>query len=298
VHQAHLELARDYISAGLFDRAERLLLDLVKDAPEQRRASQRHLLEIFQSQREWSNAIEVATALLPRKSLLGSASTEVLSASRQPVAVVLAHYHCELAAELVAAGNIAEARNQLQLALSRDRNCVRASIMLGQLECQSGHYRQALKVLRKVRQQDADYIPETLPTLRECYRQLDDGQAMRRYLEDCLQASPSAPLVLAVGDDIRQQAGDDAAAEFLSEQLTRHPSLSGLAGLISLQIGHVEGRIKDNLGVLEKLVQGLIAERPTYRCSHCGFAGRQLHWFCPGCKHWGTVKALFGNHVG
>ncbi len=30
VHQAHLELARDYISAGLFDRAERLLLDLVK----------------------------------------------------------------------------------------------------------------------------------------------------------------------------------------------------------------------------------------------------------------------------
>ena len=298
VHQAHLELARDYISAGLFDRAERLLLDLVKDAPEQRRAGQRHLLEIFQSQREWSSAIEVATALLPRKSLLGPATAEVLSASRQPVELVLAHYHCELAAELVEQGDVAQARIQLQLALSRDRDCVRASIMLGVLECQSGHYRQAIRILRKVRQQDPDYVPETLPTLRECYHQQNDTQAMRRYLEECFQANPSAPLVLALADDMREQSGDDAAAEFLSEQLALHPSLSGLAGLIGLQMRHVDGRLRDNLGVLEKLVQRLIAERPTYRCGHCGFSGRQLHWFCPGCKHWGTVKALFGNRVG
>jgi lipopolysaccharide biosynthesis regulator YciM len=33
VHMAHLELARDYISAGLLDRAEKLLLDLVEESP-------------------------------------------------------------------------------------------------------------------------------------------------------------------------------------------------------------------------------------------------------------------------
>ena len=27
-------------------------------------------------------------------------------------------------------------------------------------------------------------------------------------------------------------------------------------------------------------------------CNHCGFAGRQLHWFCPGCKYWGTIKVI------
>ena len=66
VHQAHLELARDYISAGLLDRAERLLLDLVDESPEQRRTAHLHLLEIYQSERDWLRAIEVASELLPR----------------------------------------------------------------------------------------------------------------------------------------------------------------------------------------------------------------------------------------
>lgn len=297
VHQAHLELARDYISAGLFDRAERLLLDLVKDSPEQRRASQRHLLEIFQSQREWANAIEVATALLPRRSLLSQTGPVPLGANRQPVAVALAHYHCELAAELVKQGNIQSARKELQQALVHDRLCVRASLMLGELECQAGNYPQAIKALRKVRQQDPDYIPETIPTLQEAYRQLGEEPTLRQYLEECLQANPAAPLVLAVAEDIRENSSDEAAATFLSTQLARYPSLRGLSCLIGMQMDNTEGQIRDNLSLLEHLVERLIAERPTYRCGHCGFAGRQLHWFCPGCKHWGTVKSIRGNRV-
>ncbi|MFU8762935.1 MAG: lipopolysaccharide assembly protein LapB [Haliea sp.] len=297
VHQAHLELARDYISAGLFDRAERLLLDLVKDSPEQRRASQRHLLEIFQSQREWANAIEVATALLPRKSLLSQTGPAPLGANRQPVALALAHYHCELATELLKQGNIQGARKELQQALMHDRLCVRASLMLGELECQAGNYRQAIKALRKVRQQDPDYIPETIPTLQEAYRQLGEEATLRQYLEECLQANPAAPLVLAVTEDIRENISDEAAVSFLSAQLARYPSLRGLSRLIGMQMDKTEGQIRDNLGLLERLVERLIAERPTYRCSHCGFAGRQLHWFCPGCKHWGTVKSIRGNRV-
>lgn len=297
VHQAHLELARDYISAGLFDRAERLLLDLVKDSPEQRRASQRHLLEIFQSQREWANAIEVATELLPRKSLLGQTGPAPRGANRQPVAVALAHYHCELAAELLKHGSVQGARKELQQALLHDRLCVRASLMLGELECQAGNYRQAIKALRKVGQQDPDYIPETIPTLQEAYRELGEERTLREYLEECLQANPAAPLVLAVADDIRDSSGVEASATFLSEQLAKYPSLRGLSRLIALQMGNTEGQIRDNLSLLARLVERLLAERPTYRCSHCGFAGRQLHWFCPGCKHWGTVKSIRGNRV-
>ncbi len=297
VHQAHLELARDYISAGLFDRAERLLLDLVKDSPEQRRASQRHLLEIFQSQREWANAIEVATELLPRKSLLGQTGPAPRGANRQPVAVALAHYHCELATELLKHGSVQGARKELQQALLHDRLCVRASLMLGELECQAGNYRQAIKALRKVGQQDPDYIPETIPTLQEAYRELGEERTLREYLEECLQANPAAPLVLAVADDIRDSSGVEASATFLSEQLAKYPSLRGLSRLIALQMGNTEGQIRDNLSLLARLVERLLAERPTYRCSHCGFAGRQLHWFCPGCKHWGTVKSIRGNRV-
>ena len=296
VHQAHLELARDYISAGLLDRAERLLLDLVEESPEQRRASRRHLLEIYQSERDWQQAIDQATALLPRKSLLkGSAASG--SDRGQPVAVSLAHFHCELAEEKRGAGDLAAARSLLQQALNHDKQCVRASLLLGEVELQSGNPKQAIKVLRRVKQQDPDFIPETIATLRRCYEQLGDPAAMNGYLRECLEVNPGAPVVLAVAEDLMQAEGPDAAGEYLSQQLAAQPSLRGLSRLISLQLDAAEGRARDNLDLLQVLVERLIAERPLYRCSHCGFAGQQLHWFCPGCKYWGTVKTLRGSRI-
>jgi len=102
---------------------------------------------------------------------------------------------------------------------------------------------------------------------------------------------------VAVADDVRATQGDQAAMEFLSGQLAKAPSLGGLSRLIELQAANTEGSVRENLAALQKLVARLLAERPSYRCGHCGFAGRQLHWFCPGCKHWGTVKSIRGNRV-
>ncbi|MDH5369549.1 MAG: hypothetical protein OEW99_05965, partial [Gammaproteobacteria bacterium] len=29
-------------------------------------------------------------------------------------------------------------------------------------------------------------------------------------------------------------------------------------------------------------------------CHVCGFNGKTLHWQCPGCKRWDTVKPIQG----
>jgi lipopolysaccharide biosynthesis regulator YciM len=298
VHQAHLELARDYISAGLFDRAERLLKDLVSHSPEQRRASLRYLLEIFQSQREWQQAIDTATALLPRRGLLGGGGAAVpLGANRQPVNVPLAHYHCELADDLSGAGRRGDARRELQRALSQDRHCVRASLMLAQLDFDDGEYRQAIRWLKRVGEQDPDLLAEAVPQLRACYHALNDEQSLCAYLQDCLQMHPGVPLLLATTEELGRRDGAAAAAAFLSHSLSEQPSLRGLARLLQLQLRVVGEGAREQLEQLRALLDKLTVEQPTYRCSHCGFAGRQLHWFCPGCKHWGTVKPLRGGRT-
>jgi lipopolysaccharide assembly protein B len=297
VHQAHLELARDYISAGLLDRAERLLQDLVKESPVQRRASQWHLLDIYQSEREWQQAIDVAADLLPRKTLLGGAGSESAEQPGQSVVVVLSHYYCELAAESHRAGDLQGARGLLQEALNRDKQCVRASIMLGAVEYDAGRYKQAVKALRRVRQQDPLYISESVPTLRECYRELGDDKSLLAYLRDCLGTDPSPPLLLAAAEDIQAAEGTEVAEQFLVGQLDRMPSLRGLEKLISLQLNASSGDSAQDLGLLQGLLQRLIEERPSYRCSHCGFSGRHLHWFCPGCKYWGTIRPIRGTSM-
>ena len=55
-----LELSRDYLSAGLLDRAEELLLQLV-DIPRQRDAAARLLLSVYEKEQDFEKAIKVAT---------------------------------------------------------------------------------------------------------------------------------------------------------------------------------------------------------------------------------------------
>jgi lipopolysaccharide assembly protein B len=296
VHHAHLELARDYISAGLLDRAERLLLDLVAESPAQLRASQRHLLDIYQSEREWQQAIDIACDLLPRKTLLGGIPQAPIEPG-QKVSLVLAHYYCELADEKHLAGDLQGARHLLQEALIHDKQCVRASIMLGQVECDSGRFKQAIKALRKVRQQDPDYVCETIPALRQCYRELKDEKSLRAYLLECIETDPSAPLVIAAAEDILAAQGSEVAESFLLQQLEKRPSMRGLEQLIGLLMKESDGTEEDNLSLIRAQIKRLIEERPAYRCAHCGFAGRHLHWFCPGCKYWGTMKTIRGTSM-
>ena len=288
LHQAHLELARDYISAGLRDRAERLLLDLVVQAPEWRRTSLNHLLEIYQDEREWEKAIDTAAKLLPRRVLRKGGG-----AAEQAVSQALAHYWCELVGPALQRGDYHAARGFLKQALAHDRHCVRASLLQGEAEYRSGHYRQAIRALQRVRDQDLDFMPEVLPMLRRCYHELDDLAGWRQYLQESLQKTPSTAILLALIEEIRAERGTEAAATFLGEQLLGRPSLRGLSRLIELQENTAQATGTE-LTLLGKLVEQLLAEKPAYQCQRCGFAGRKLHWLCPSCKHWGHIKPIRG----
>jgi lipopolysaccharide biosynthesis regulator YciM len=292
-HLAHLELARNYISAGLLDRAEMLLLDLVKESSEQRTASLKHLLEIYQHEREWEQAIQTALDLLPRKTLLPAAGQG--AGSDQPVLVALSHYCCELAEENMSAGELSAARSNLRQALEYDEDCVRASLLLGRLEMQAEDPEAAIKALKRVRFQDAEYIPETVEMIHNCYGLRNDQAGLHDYLRDCMDFYPSVTLMLRIAQDLQDAEGDVAAGDFIAGELKARPSLNGLAALISLHVANANGVARENLTLLQQLVEKLVANRPSYRCNHCGFSGRQLHWFCPGCQQWGSIKAIRGT---
>lgn len=285
LHLAHLELARDYISAGLLDRAERLLLDLVGESGNHKRVAQRHLLEIYESQRDWMAASQIAQALLPKKSLLGGTSSDSKDVG-QPVAVLLAHYCCEQAGDPSRRGDFTGERKLLQQALKYDRQCVRASLMLGDLELRAGRPAEALKALQKVQMQNPAYIPETVNTLRACYVALDKRDAFLASLEESFRFRPSTPLSLAITQELRAASGLEAAKIFLRKSLTKKPSLRGLAMLMAL---HTKGASNDSDRIQIDIMKRLVESRSFYQCHHCGFKGQQLHWHCLGCKRWGTV---------
>jgi len=288
LQRAHLELARDYISAGLYDRAEKILQELVQGSEELRPIALRHLVEIYQAERDWIKAIETATRLLPRRNLFLSApdpDPELDSA--------IAHFHCELAQSALDKNEFDGARAHLIQALIRDPKSVRASLLIGALEYRTGHFEAAIDALQKIPEQNPALAPEMLDSLRTCYDAAGRREQLVEYLRQCLTRHASTRLVLAICEEIAHRDGAKAAARFLAEQMRMRPTMRGLLSLISMQR---EGACEeDNLEILQALLQKMAAGKPIYQCHHCGFTGRQIHWQCPSCKQWNTMQPIAGS---
>ncbi|MFC6632050.1 lipopolysaccharide assembly protein LapB [Microbulbifer taiwanensis] len=282
--KAQLELARDYIAAGWLDRAERLLQELVETSSELRNTSLEYLVEVYRDEREWAKAIHAVNLLHGRR-------FKRLSPEWAPVQ---AHFCCELAEEAINGKDYLSARKHIDAALGYDRNSVRANLLWGRLEYLLSRPREAIKVLQRIPKQNPDYIPEILELLITCYEAIDDEKGLDRYLESLLREHPSNSVLIALTERIHHQQSEAAAAAFMGKQLALRPSLRGLGHFLDLHIDSTQGRARENLSLLKTLIDQLIASRPHYRCSNCGFSGNQLHWLCPSCKHWDSVRSVKG----
>lgn len=118
--QVTFELARDYLAAGLLDRAEALFHQLMDDRGYGERAAA-ELIELYQQEKEWGKAAQVARTLM--KSRLDP------QLARQ-----LAYITCELADDCLHRDDRWGTQKLVREALSIDANCVRASFILSTLQ--------------------------------------------------------------------------------------------------------------------------------------------------------------------
>lgn len=275
-HQALSELGEDYLSAGLYDRAEKMFTDL-QDQPKFREHSLYNLIAIYESTHEWNKAIKVALKL---------ARTDK---SIQPV---IAQFYCELA-DMQEDSSISV--KFYDKALKHDRNCVRASLALGRWWMGQGKYRRALSYLTAVGRQDKDFLSEALPLIQDGYLALDDKPGLVSYLHDCMQYWPNANVVIMLSDLIAEENTIEDAERFIFHTLADNPTARGFHKLIDLHVRTAEsGKARDSLIMLRNMVAERLKKTAVYHCRNCGFSGQTLYWHCPSCKAWASIKPSKG----
>jgi lipopolysaccharide assembly protein B len=275
--QALLELGQDYHKAGLFDRAENLFLELA-EIREHSEQALRLLLHIYQQEKEWDKAIDVSQRLARRtgKSMDG----------------IIAHYFCELAEQAYAKRQFGNARDSLRQALAIDRNCVRASILLGDIEAAENNHRGAIKAWQRIEEQDAHYLGEVAGRIARSFRALNDEAGLYDYFTNALKRHSSIGLVLNFVDVIRVRDGLEAAEKYVVTWLRNQPNVHGLHRLLSLNLEEAAGTAKDDLVLLQNIIEELRQQHQGYACQECGFKGKSLHWLCPSCNRWNTVQPV------
>ena len=155
-------------------------------------------------------------------------------------------------------------------------------------------FERALQHLKRVELQDIEFLPEVLPRLTKCYRALERPDDFREYLTRLAGLRAGVSATLALGELLAEQEGAEEAKRYIVHELKIRPTIRGIDHFINYVLGAATDEAREDLQVLKETAIRLIAGKPTYKCGQCGFAGRALHWQCPGCKSWSTVKPIHG----
>jgi lipopolysaccharide biosynthesis regulator YciM len=275
--QTELELARDYLVAGLLGRAENLLLELAGRNGSEKQVARELLLEIYQREKEWEKAVAVGR--------------ELARADRS-IRTRLAHFQCELALKALDNGDLREAKAALAKAANFDGQCARIFLVGAEAAFADKRYREVQRQLGRARDLDPELARETVELFRAASEELDDRAGFVGYLEKCLEHAPVLEVVELLAEDIENRRGAEAANEFVVEQLLRNPSLAGFVSLLNRLDTQEAALPADQLALVRRFSQSLLQRQPSYRCRNCGFSGSTLMWQCPSCRTWGTIKPI------
>ncbi|STR39772.1 heat shock protein YciM [Klebsiella michiganensis] len=204
------QLGRDYMAAGLYDRAEGMFKQLV-DETDFRLSALQQLLQIYQATSDWQSAIEVAERLVK----LG----------KEKHRGEIANFWCELALQQMAGNDLDKAMALLKKGAAADRNSARVSIMMGRVWMEKGDYAKAVENLERVIEQDKELVGETLEMLQTCYQQLGKTDEWEAFLRRCAEENTGATADLMLAQILEQREGVDAAQNYVTRQLERHPTM-------------------------------------------------------------------------
>ena len=276
------ELAQDYLKAGLLDRAEELFESL--DDDRYRQPALRALLEIYVKEREWERAIKAATEL------------ERLSGVSFRVEV--AHYYCEMAVKSKLANDLHTARYELEQALNANKNCVRANVLLGDMEAEADAHKEAISTWRRIEFQQPEYLGLIAPKLLNSYRALDQTADGLALLQTYLQNYKLPSLINVLYEATLAENGPESAAVLARTELIKMPSLSVLDQLLQARTialkQHSNGSENTTLGdiqLMQQTVRHAIGNKTAYHCVQCGFKAKYHHWQCPACNAWEALPA-------
>ncbi len=255
--KAAFALALDYLSAGLMDRAERLLEELAPSR-EYRNAALDHLLRIYEQQADWANALKIFHDLPPN-----------LQHERRTVA---AHYLCELAEHALLQGDTDRARTLLRQARTHDGDLPRAQILTARITELGGNSGEALLLYLSALETFPGLALEIIPRVLALAKQAGESdvlaQVARRLQRNGQVSGRQLAWVLATALPPQDVIHLPSVTREFDTGIDSPADAASLGALLT-RIGDAGGR---------------------YQCDDCGLHSVGWYWHCPKCRSWDSMR--------
>ncbi len=268
--KARFELGQDYLKAGLLDRAEAIFERL--QAGEMPEPALKFLLEIYVQEKDWGKAV--------------SAARELSRLSSQSYHVEIGHFLCELATQAWMGEQFDVAREYLSEALSANRDCVRANMLLGDIAVSRGEHSVAIAAWRRVETQSIAHLTLVAERIMSAYRALGREADGLAFLRNALHRQPSPELFDSVFAATLKLDGAQSAWRMAHEELRRSPGLRCLDRMLEAEILITPPERQVDVQLVKQAVQHHVQGQLMYQCHGCGFKARSFFWRCPACGQW------------
>ena len=272
--QALFSLAKDYLRAGLLDRAENLFERLSQGSRYQVEALEQ-LCRIYEQEHEWEKAIDAGQKL------------EVLSG--KSLELQIAHYYCELAERAAAKKDYTAARAFVKKAQRGRPRTLRGALTRANIARDTDDTKTALRLYHRIIDENTYLITEALPRLVETYSRDGSLAQLERSLDGMLKKNPKLKTEIAYTAIVNNIAGVDIIDACVEEYMLNEQTLAEFIDLQNIEQG-AEADRAEALTRVRTALSKLAAATPRYQCKECGFSSQKLLWQCPSCKDWETQR--------
>ncbi len=282
-HAAY-ELGRDFLRAGLLDRAETSLNRVSTDSKYGIPAKE-SLLEMYQVEKDWAKAI------------ISSNELEALQGKGRQKEI--AHFNCELAEEALRRKDIATAERHIDLAMQSVANHPRATILRGDCFVAQNQLEKAIATWSLIAQNHPAYLSLVADRWIDVHKVLTKADEGLQVLVDALKTQAGGELLDITFKHVMELRGVPQAETLMTEVMRHTPSLSAMALRAQARLTMAEVAQNDKAAQEFKASYGLLKQRTNtlarYTCGNCGFRARRFYWQCPGCNHWESYSPRRGE---
>lgn len=266
--QIQLELAKDYFSAGLYDRAESLLRKLVDSDPLQETAL-KQLFAIFVVTHDWHKAAEFAP--------------QVDKTDSRSLRIALANMRCEdqkKPMDVMA----------LRILSQKYPQAIRPRLQLARKLLAEQSLAEAAVAFKSVLTQKPQWAADILPELQRCQLPEDEWYPL---LSQLVHKNKNITATIFMCDWLVQTGSPAAGEQLLLEKLQQQPNIRLFQRLLQIRQLNQPAQM-EALQAIDVLVRAYLDTKILYSCRNCGFKTRQQYWLCPSCQQWETVEPLGG----
>ena len=265
-----LALGKDFLAAGMMDRAESVFTELLQSNPDDIEA-RKALRNIFEQTQEWEKAIDVT-----------------ISTDKEDVTHLIANYHCELAEQALQTGHIQQVNELLNKASASAPEAIRIKILRADVLAMQQDSLAASNAYLEAAKSSPQLLAMMYPAMVKAYVEAGIIGDLQAQLFELFETSSDVK-VLEFALRLSIEHGPNAVvAERLPEVLSkRQLNVRTISKAVTVyQAQDVENK---PLKLIDSALGNYLSSQPGFQCLHCGYKMHDFLWRCPACNHWDEV---------